>query len=291
MKNTTTGTEWVNPTLYPFKNHYIQLDSGKMHYVDEGEGEVFLFVHGTPAWSFLYRQFITDLSKNYRCIAIDHLGFGLSDKPANFLGTPQAHSKNLTEFIQKMNLTDITLVVHDFGGPIGLGSAIANPTLFKKIILFNSWLWETKNEPAIRKADRILKSAMGRLLYLRLNFSPRVLMKKAFRDKKKLPGEVHRHYIRPFPDKKSRYALLHLGLSLAGSSDWYEELWTQLDRIRSVPWLIIWGTADPFITTAYLDKWRQNLPDATVRELDCGHFVQEERPQECLAIMKNWLSH
>ena len=98
--------EWLDSTLYPFENKYIQLESGKMHYVDEGEGELILFVHGTPTWSLLYRDYIRELSKNHRCIAMDHIGFGLSDKPSEFEGSPQAHSKNLKEFIEKLVLNN-----------------------------------------------------------------------------------------------------------------------------------------------------------------------------------------
>ena len=126
MSLISKSQSWVNPSLYPFKSKFISLDEGQMHYVDEGKGEILLFVHGTPTWSFLYRDFITELSKDYRCIAVDHLGFGLSEKPLSFDGKPESHTDNLIVFIEKMGLTNITLVVHDFGGPIGLGAAIQN---------------------------------------------------------------------------------------------------------------------------------------------------------------------
>ena len=119
-----SAQKWLNKSLYPFENHYIQLSSGKMHYVDQGKGDVILFVHGSPTWSFLYRDFISSMSKKYRCIAIDHIGFGLSEKPEDFDGKPQSHSKNLTSFIKKLDLKEITLVVHDFGGPIGIGLSL-----------------------------------------------------------------------------------------------------------------------------------------------------------------------
>ena len=100
MSLSVQAQQWLDTTLYPFENKFIQLDAGKMYYVDEGEGDIILFVHGTPAWSFLYREHITELSKKHRCITVDHIDFGLSEKPENFDGTPQSHSKNLTEFME-----------------------------------------------------------------------------------------------------------------------------------------------------------------------------------------------
>ena len=289
MNHTTQAQEWLNTTAYPFKNHYVQLQPGKMHYIDEGQGEVLLFVHGTPTWSFLYRHFVKAFSKNYRCIAIDHIGFGLSEKPGNFDGTPQSHSKNLAEFIEKLNLQNFTLIVHDFGGPIGLSYAVGHPEKIKQIVLFNTWLWATKNNPAAQKVDKVINSWLGRFLYLRMNFSPKVLLKKGFADKSHLTKKIHQQYIKPFPNKTSRYSLLALAKSLVGASGWYQSQWEKLSSISSKPWLILWGTKDSFITTEYLEKWQQRLPDAEVHQFGCGHFVQEEKTEEAIKFMAEFL--
>lgn len=282
MNQIGRSQKWLDTTAYPFKNNYISLSSGQMHYVDEGEGEIILFVHGTPTWSFLYRGFISELSKKYRCIAIDHVGFGLSEKPENFTGTPEAHSKNLTEFIKALDLENITLVVHDFGGPIGLSSAIQNNERIKQVVLFNTWLWETKTNPDAMKVDKVLQSRLGQFLYLQMNFSPNVLLKKGFDDKKKLTSQIHKQYKGPFPNKSSRWSLLNLGKSLVGSSDWYQEQWIHMDKIDQKPWLILWGTKDTFITMEYLQKWSQRVPNAKVVTFECGHFVQEEKMTEAI---------
>ncbi|WP_020535117.1 alpha/beta fold hydrolase [Lewinella cohaerens] len=282
--------KWLDVTLYPFDNQYIQLDAGRMHYIDEGKGDVILFVHGTPTWSFLYRDFISSLSKKYRCIAIDHIGFGLSEKPNDFDGKPQSHSKNLTAFIEKLNLKEITLVVHDFGGPIGLGTAIENSDSIKRIVMFNTWLWGTKNNPGAQKIDSVLNSSVGKFLYLRMNFSPKFLLKKGVHDKKNLSKKVHKQYIYPFPNKSSRQSLLKIGKSLIGSSDWYQNQWTRLDNLDSKPWLILWGTKDEFISLEDLQKWKKRLPKSVVVEYDCGHFVQEEHSNEAIGEIDNFMS-
>src|SRR5580765_3343709 len=110
--------DWVDRDAYPFGDHRVALSMGGMHYVDEGRGEPILFVHGTPTWSFEYRHLIKALSLSHRCLAPDHLGFGLSDRPAKFPYTPEAHAAMLREFVERLDLRDMTLVVHDFGGPI-----------------------------------------------------------------------------------------------------------------------------------------------------------------------------
>ncbi|MDD7886218.1 alpha/beta fold hydrolase [Flavivirga sp. 57AJ16] len=280
---------WVDKNVFPFKSNYFQTKSGKIHYVDEGEGEIILFVHGTPTWSFLYRNFISALSKEYRCIAVDNLGFGLSDKPEGFDGTPEAHANNLSQFIQELNLSNITLVVHDFGGPIGLGAAIKNHNRIKQVIMFNTWLWETKSNKGARKVDKILNSTIGKFLYLRMNFSPKVLLKKGFYGKKRLTKKVHKQYILPFPNKSSRWSLLNIGKSLVGSSSWYEQQWEQLHDLESKPWLILWGIKDEFVTLEYLEKWRQRLTNSKVVKFDCGHFVQEEKPTEAIKEIQKFL--
>lgn len=289
MNPIAQSQQWLDTNLYPFNPEFIQLETGKMHYVDEGEGDVILFIHGTPTWSFLYRDFIKSFSKNNRCIAIDHIGFGLSEKPMDFNGTPQDHAKNLSEFVNKLNLKNITLVVHDFGGPIGLAFANENHEKIKQVVMFNTWLWETKNNPSTQKIDKILNSGIGKFLYLKMNFSPKVLLKKGFYEKKKLSKQVHKQYIRPFPNKESRYSLLKLGKSLVGSSDWYQEQWLKLTVLENKPWLILWGTNDEFITPEYLNKWKERLPNAQIKEFDCGHFVQEEKTEESINAINEFL--
>ncbi len=285
MATASTPT-WLNQVFYPFRPHYIEVDGGKMHYVDEGEGEVILFVHGTPAWSFLYREQIKHLRQNYRCIAVDHIGFGLSDKPADFEGTPQAHVRNLAQLIEKLQLSNITLVVHDFGGPIGLGAALENPEKVRQLVILNTWLWATKHEKEVQKIDGILKSLLGRFLYLSLNFSPKVLMKKSFFNRNMLPKAVHQHYIKVFPNRQARLGLYKIGLSLAGASHWYEAQHNKLHALENKPVLIVWGMKDPFIRPAYLEKWKHIFPQAEVVTTESGHFLQEEVPQEVTAAIE-----
>lgn len=118
MFSRKNAQNWLDRVLYPFESKYVQLEAGSMHYVDEGKGEILLFVHGTPTWSFLYRDIIKTLSLNYRCIAIDHLGFGLSANPGSFSGTPQDHAKikkfACGHFVQEEKTNESISAIRDF---------------------------------------------------------------------------------------------------------------------------------------------------------------------------------
>ncbi|MEM8900467.1 MAG: alpha/beta fold hydrolase [Bacteroidota bacterium] len=285
-KQIVNTPNWIEDSQYPFASRMMELSLGKMHYIDEGKGETLLFVHGTPTWSFVYRKLVKELAADYRCIAIDHLGFGLSEKVEGFSGKPEDHADNLADFILKMDLRDITLVVHDFGGPIGLGAGLQHADRIKKVVLLNSWLWATKEDPAAQKVDKIVNQWLGKFMYLKMNFSAKVLLKQAFSKKRLLSKEVHQHYLKPFHDKASRKPLLQLAKALVGSSDWYQTQWENLHQLADKEWLILWGMKDPFLGATYLERWKNRLPFATVKELDSGHFVQEERPNEVISEIK-----
>lgn len=287
MNQTAT---WVNTDLYPFQARFFETPHGTIHYIDEGKGPVLLFVHGTPTWSFLYRNYIKALSKHYRCIALDHLGFGLSEKPPHFAGTPPLHAENLTALIQHLELKDINLVVHDFGGSIGLSYALQHPNNISKIVLFNTWLWETASDKGAQKIDGILNSTFGRLLYLYSNFSPKFLLKQGFHNKKKLSKTIHQHYQKPFSQKQERYGLLNMGKALVGCSDWYQQQWEQIHKLQHCSFLILWGMNDAFITPPYLERWTQKLPHAQVHQFEAGHFVQEEQFDSSLQYLQAFLA-
>jgi haloalkane dehalogenase len=110
---------WVDRREYPFEPRTLDVDGARMSYLDEGEGAPIVMVHGTPTWSFLYRHLIRELRSRYRCVAPDHLGFGLSDRPRGWSYRPEDQAGNLARLIERLALEDLTLVVHDYGGPIG----------------------------------------------------------------------------------------------------------------------------------------------------------------------------
>lgn len=269
----------------------VTLCDGEVHYVDEGSGPPILFVHGTPTNSFEYRHLIAALSKRFRCIAPDHLGFGQSARPRSFAYTPEAHAAVLEEFVDRLGLADVTLVVHDFGGPIGLPLALEPATCVKRIVILNSWAWPLDDDPKMARGARFIGGAIGRFLYRHANASLRLIMPSAYGDRKKLTPAIHRHYLEVFRDRDARVLVLHaLAKSLLGSRAHYQSLLDRIERLTSMPVLIIWGMKDSAFQPYQLERWRRLLPDAQVEAIEgAGHWPHEEEPARVVSAIERFL--
>ena len=283
---------WLDRRAYPFTHRFAALPAGRMHYVDEGRGQPILFVHGTPTWSFEYRHLITALSSSYRCIAPDLLGFGLSDRPVGFSYSPEAHAETLRAFADELRLDDLTLVVHDFGGPIGLPICLETPARVRRLVLVNTWMWPFDDDPDMQRKARLAAGALGRFLYKHANISLRVIAPSAYADRRRLTPAIHRQYLEVFRERSARVHVLHaLARALTGSRDYYARLFEQADRLRGRPALIIWGMKDSAFRPHLLARWRELLPDATVVELaDAGHWPHEERPAAVIQALQAFLA-
>ena len=276
---------WLDRTEYPFAPHWLALDAGRIHYVDEGEGAPIVMAHGTPTWSFLYRHLVKGLRGRYRCVVPDHLGFGLSERPTDWSYRPADQATNLARLIEGLGLKDITLIVHDFGGPIGLSHAIERPDNVRRLILFNTWLWSFRGDRRFEWFSRILGSRFGRVLYERFGFSVRVMLKRAVADRARYTAAVHRHYLGALDG----HATWVYAREVMGSSDWYAALWQRRDRIAQIPALLIWGLRDPAFGT-FLPRWRTVFERTEVVELpDVGHSPPEERGPEIVPIIARFL--
>ncbi|MFV9506238.1 MAG: alpha/beta fold hydrolase [Oscillochloridaceae bacterium umkhey_bin13] len=276
----STVPAWLDRTLYPFTSHWLDLEGGRMHYIDEGVGEPIVFVHGTPTWSFLYRQIITAMAPTYRCLATDQLGFGLSDKPATGDYSFAAHTRNLTALVNHLGLERFTLVVHDLGGPIGLALALAQPERISRLVISNTTLWPMEGAFAPPAVAKLFATALGRFLYLQLNISPRTLLPMIYADRTKLTPAIHQHYLAPFPGAADRHALYAFAQQVATGFSALRDLWAQRERIVPIPTLLIWGMRDLAFGPPFLAHWREFLPQAEVVEVaSSSHFVQEEAPE------------
>ena len=283
--------EWVDRGLYPYVPHAFVTPDGTMRYVDEGSGPAVVLVHGTPTWSFLYRALIARLARTHRVVAVDHLGFGLSDKPANAAYRPEDHARRLEALIESLQLPDVALVVHDFGGPIGLAYAQRHPARVRQLVIFNSWLWSLADDRRVARGARLAAGPLGRFLYRGLNVSPRWLIPLVVADRSRLSPATRAHYVRPFPTPATREGPWALARALAGSSAWYESLWEQRARLRGRPMLLLWGMRDPTFGPAALARWRAAFPAAASVEFpDSGHFVLEEAVEEAVDRVVEFLS-
>jgi haloalkane dehalogenase len=279
---------WIDRREYPFTPRRVEVDRVGISYVDEGTGPTLLMVHGTPSWSFLYRHLIRGLRDAFRCVALDLPGFGLSDKPPGDAYRPDDQARRLTAFIDALGLRDFTLVVHDFGGPIGLAHAVERPDDVRSLVLFNTWMWSLAGEPRYARLGRAVGTSLGRLLYERASLSVNALWRPAVRDARYTP-EVHAQYAAPLRDPAARHATWVYARELMGSSAWFDALWRRRRRIAHLPALLVWGSRDPAFGGA-LARWRGVFTEAEVVEWrDVGHAPQEVRGRESVAVIRRFL--
>lgn len=262
-----------------------------MHYIDAGSGPPLLFVHGTPTNSYEFRHLIAALSATHRCIAPDHLGFGKSDRPASFAYTPEAHAEVLRECVGRLGLDRFTLVVHDFGGPIGLPLALAEDSRVERVVIVNSWAWPLNDDPKMARAAAFIGGAVGRMLYRYANASLRLIMPSAYGDKRKLTKDIHRQYLEVFRARHARVLVLHaLAKALLGSRAHYQSLLDRIGALRRMPVLVVWGMKDTAFQPYQLERWQSLLPDAAVAKIEgAGHWPHEEEPARVIAALERFL--
>lgn len=278
-----TAPAWLDREQYPFQSRQFQLESGRMHYIDEGQGDVLLFIHGNPSWSFEYRRLIQRLRPRYRCIALDHLGFGLSDKPAGPSYLPQFHAANLAAFIDALGLRNITLVMQDWGGPIGMAYAVQHPGNVKRIVVSNSWFWSARESRTLRVFSALVGGPLGRFLCRRFNFFPRVLMAASVGDKRRFPRRIHDQYIGPFKGPDSRKGTWVFPRAIIGESRWLDALWDKRDALAHLPALLLWGLKDDAFDETFLHRWQSAFPhSATQYYPEIGHNVFEELGEDAV---------
>ena len=285
-----TAPGWLDRIEYPFTSKWLELSAGRLHYVDEGQGRPLVFVHGTPDWSFVWRHLIKALSPRYRCIAPDNLGFGLSDKPQDASYAPAEQAANLRQLIEHLGLRDVTLVLHDFGGPFGFSYALERPDNVRSLVLMNTWMWSLRGDRHFEWAGRFFAGRLGRYLYLRHNFAARVMLKYSFADRARLPSRIHAQYLGPFPTPESRAATWAYARSLLDGSEWYESLWRRRERLRDKPTLLVWGMKDRAFREKELARLESVFARREVIRLDqVGHFPPEEAPEAVRMLVRGFL--
>jgi haloalkane dehalogenase len=283
-------TDWIDRNDYPFASHHFQTDAGKLHYVDEGEGQPVVMIHGNPTWSFLYRKLIKKLSPKYRCIAPDHLGFGLSDKPADWTYLPEDHAKNLAALIDSLGLKNVTLVMQDWGGPIGMHYAVTHPENVARLIVMNTWAWPVNRDLHYVMFSAFMGGPIGRMLIKKRNFFAGTMMRTMFGNQNKLDRAAHEHYLRALPTAEDRKGCYVFPKQIVASSPWLEQLWSNISVLRNKPALFVWGMKDIAFREKELQRWLSAYPNSRAERLDrVGHFVQEEAPEELAREVSSFL--
>jgi len=283
--------------LYPFDSHFLELGDLRLHYVDEGSGEVVVAVHGNPTWSFYYRELIKALRGDHRVIAPDHMGCGLSDRPDDkaYPFTLERRVADFETFMDRLDLDSVNLVVHDWGGAIGCAWAVRNPDKVKRLVVLNTgafhlpaskslpWqLWLVRNTP------------LGSIMVRGFNAFSRGATHLAC-TRRPISKEVRDAYCAPYDSWENRRAVLRFVEDIPlGPGDRGFELVTEiaegLPRLAEKPILICWGDKDFVFDHHFLAEWVRILPDADVhRWADGGHYILEDYADEIIPLVRDFL--
>jgi haloalkane dehalogenase len=276
----------VNKDLFPFDNHFVTLSDGSnIHYVDEGAGDVLLMFHGNPSWSFLYRKMISELKSDFRCIAFDYPGFGLSEAPAGYDFLPRTHSMVAEEFITSLGLEQVTIVCQDWGGPIGLGWAGRNPDKIKAAVIGNTWAWPLAGDLRMEAFSWLMGGPIGRWMARSFNGVWRYFMKAGFVNP--VSKNELAMYRAPFEDPKNRIQTAIFPRQLVKAKEFEKEVETRLAKLDYIPVLFCWGTEDFAFRDAERERFQRVFKNHETVLLHASHFWQDDESEKaCKALLK-----
>ena len=309
--------------LYPFAPHYIEVggrsaggdgsgeggDSAdgdasepgghRMHYVDEGQGDPVLMVHGNPTWSFYYRDLIGQLSSSHRVIAPDHIGCGRSDKPndRHYDYTLSSRVADLGTLVESLDLRDITLVVHDWGGMIGITWATRHPERIARLVVMNTAAFPLPADKAFPASLKVARApVIGALLVRGANAFSRGAVWYCV-TRRPMSKAVAAGYLEPYDSWAHRIAVHRFvqDIPLKESDLAYpimKETGETLIRLADKPMLICWGLKDFVFGRQFLDEWVRRFPDADVHRFeDSGHYVLEDAAEEIIPLVRKFVGN
>ncbi len=279
--------------LYPYKARSLELGALSYSFLDEGQGEPLLMLHGNPTWSFYYRNLVLGLKDKYRCVVPDHIGCGFSSKPFNYNYTLSQHIDNLEALVESLNLKNITLVLHDWGGAIGMGFAVRHPEKIARIVVFNTAAFLSDHIPASINFCR--RPVLGPIAILLFNAFVRGALWRACAHPERLTRKVREGYFAPYNTYANRMGILrfiqdipmHSGVPSYSVVKKIEE---NLQTFRDRPMMIVWGKQDFCFNDHFLNRWKEYFPEAEVHEVeDAGHFVVEDAYERIIPWMREFL--
>jgi len=283
-------------SLYPFDSHLLPLDSVRIHYLDEGsrDGDALLMVHGNPTWSFYWRNLIVAFRDRFRVVVPDHVGCGMSDKPADYPYRLKQHTDNLVQLIEHLDLTGITLFCHDWGGAIGLGAALAVPNRFARFVLFNTGAFPP---PYIPLRIRLCRTPLlGQLAVRGINAFARAALWMATAKPYRLTPAVKAGLLAPYDRWTHRIAIHRFVADVPmtrrhPTHRTLAELEQRLPQLADRPFQLIWGMKDWCFTPVCLERLQRAFPHAQVHRLeDAGHYVVEDAHERIVPLVEEFLS-
>ena len=286
--------------LYPFDSHYFDLDPLRLHYLDEGptDAEPLVMLHGNPTWSFYYRNVVLALRGRYRCVVPDHIGMGLSDKPPDvrYPYTLSRRVDDLERLLKHLHLTDrVTLVLHDWGGMIGMAWAMRHAAAVRRLVILNTAAFPLPAGKSLPWSLRLCRlPLLGPLLVRGGNAFARAAARRCVTGAA-LPREVRSAYLAPYGSWAHRIAVRRfvqdIPLTPADVSyELVEQVAASLEQFRDVPMLICWGARDFVFDDDFLAQWSQRFPKAqTHRFADAGHYVLEDAGDRIIPLIEAFL--
>jgi len=265
---------------YPFVSRFLEVSGGRLHYLDEGQGPVITMLHGNPTWSYYYRNLISVLAKNFRVIVPDHLGCGLSDKPSHYRYDLASHIDNLSSLLEHLKIDSTALVVHDWGGAIGMGYAVNHCDRISRVVVLNTAAFRSDRIPFRIRICRW--PIIGDIIVRGFNgFAwPATFMAVT----KPLPAEVAKSYLLPYDCWRNRIGVMRFvkDIPMNENHPSYRtlvDIETRLVDIRKarIPLMIVWGAKDFCFNDLFYDEWQRRFPDAQCHYLeDAGHYILED---------------
>lgn len=292
-------TDWTFGGTWPYEPKWLTTSDGvRIHYVDEGprDGQPVVMLHGQPTWSYLYRHFIKGLTEaGFRSVAHDHMGFGRSDKPERESDyTIQRHAQNFGELMQQLGLKGVTLVLQDWGGPIGLAWAVEQPERVRRLVLLNTFAGlSTPDFPKPPAMFRLIRGrGTGELLVKRLQVFKKVFL---FKGGTRRLGENERAaYLAPHPALESRAGMMAFPRLIpwepaSPTRPLGEKVEAKLSALADRSVLVCWPTKDRGFRQGMLAWWRERFPGAEVHEFEAGHYIQEDAHEQVVPLLVDWL--
>jgi len=283
---------------YPFRSHFLSLDGARLHYLDEGPTdaeprETLLCVHGNPTWSYYWRHFAKAWRGRYRVVAVDHIGCGLSDKPQDYEYRLARHVSNLRRLIAELDLRNVTLLAHDWGGAIGMGAVADERERFARLVLFNTAAFRSTRCPLrIRVCRTPLLGAWG---VRGLNLFARAALHMATEKPERFTPAVRAGYLAPYDSYAHRVAIQRFveDIPLSESHPSYAtlaDIERSLAASSQLPTSLIWGMRDWCFSPWFLERFREFMPQAEVHRLeDAGHYVVEDAHERIVPIIDDFL--
>ena len=289
----------INPTLYPFDGQTMDVGGHRMHYLDEGAGDPVVMVHGNPTWSFYWRNLVLALRGDHRCVVPDHIGCGLSDKPAlaDYPYTLERRIDDLEALLDGLGLDRrVTLVAHDWGGMIGMGMAHRRPDRIARLVLMNTGAFPLPAaKPMPKRLSIVRDSRVGAALVTRFNAFARGATFMAV--EKKLPKAVADAYCAPYDTPDNRIATLRFVQDIPLSPDdpgyaIVDEVGREMTaRFGDKPALLVWGAKDWVFDDHFLQGFQDRLPQAeTLRFPGGGHYILEDETEAVVARVRGFLA-